>query len=207
MKRFLLPLLALSVAWVAGCTSVPKSSYYTLSPVSQTNAVASQAPFAISVRPVQVPDQVDRPQIVLHDDAGTQVNLLNDSQWAAPLANEIRDAVAQNLAQRLGVLELAPRDMPKSLAYWVVDLSVQRFESVYGRQAVLEATWRQTPRQGAGKDARACRVLIRVPVQEGIPALVAGHQQALETLSELIAQSLMGQRLAATEGVTLKGCV
>src|SRR5690606_29739132 len=135
-------------AALAACASTPQSQYYTLAPAQgSAGDTPSQADFAISVSAVQVPEQVDRPQIVLSHPGGPQVTLLNDSQWAAPLTDEIRDALAQNLSQRLGALDIDPRAAPKDLPLWVLAVTVHRFESVYGGRAMLEATWKQTPRQ------------------------------------------------------------
>ena len=72
--------------------------------------------------------------------------------------------------------------------------------------AVLEATWRQTPRQGARGAAGICRATVEVPVQEGVSALVAGHQRALDALAGLMADKLSGRPLSAAEGVVVKGC-
>lgn len=199
-------LACMSVLLLTACASAPSSSYYTLRPVAAPQAESVSSSFAISVPLVEIPEQVDRPQIVLSNANGTQVTLLNDSLWAAPLANEIRDALAQRLSQRLGVLELAARDAPKTLPLWVLDVTVQRFESIYGGQAVLEATWRQTPRQGAEGATAICRALITIPVQEGIPALVSGHQQALDKLSGLMADTLKARPVNADAQTQLKGC-
>ena len=205
-RLFTLPLYV-SFVMLAACASVPQSQYYTLTTGSQASVAEAEPDFAISLGSVNIPQQVDRPQIVLSNENQAQVTLLNDSLWVAPLANEIRDALAQNLSQRLGVLELTSREVPESLPFWALSVTVQRFESIYGNKAVLEATWRQTPRQGANGAATACRALITVPVDEGMPALVAGHQQALVTLGELMADALTARPLSPNKNTALKGCV
>lgn len=221
-------LSCLAVALALGaCASPPQSQYYTLSPLlGQTPGqvghgagqpahagqaahavIGTSASFAINVASVEIPQKVDRPQIVLNHADGTQVTLLNDSQWAAPLADEIRNALARDLSQRLGVLELEPRALPKDMPLWQFNVVVNRFESVYGRRAVLEATWQQSSLNEAKGGTGLCRALIEVPVQQGMPELVSGHQQALEKLADLMADRLSGNTLEAGPGVTLKGCV
>lgn len=197
-------------AMLSACASAPPSQYYTLSVpvVSNQEAGASVTPgFAISVPAVKIPEQVDRPQIVLNQVGGTQVTLLNESQWAAPLADEIRTALSNELSRRLGVLDVNVQAAPETLPLWLITVTVQRFESVYGGQAVLEATWRQMPRNGIKGKGAICRAQIEVPVGTGMPALVAGHQQAVRTLAGLMAEKLSGRPLEAGQGVTLKGCV
>ncbi|HUH86845.1 MAG TPA: PqiC family protein [Pusillimonas sp.] len=206
MKRFCLYFCLLPVALLTACASAPKTQYYTLSSASKHTQALDSAPFAISVAPVAIPEKVDRPQIVLSDAGGTQVNLLNNSQWAAPLAEEVRAALALDLSRRLGVLELALRDAPKTLPLWVIHLTVQRFDSIYGDRAVLEATWRQTPRHGLQGKAVVCSAAVTVPVEAGVPALVEGHQQALARLAALMADTLSNRAPAVVEGTVLKGC-
>jgi len=206
MKRVFIPAcLALTLA-AAGCASAPQSRYYSLMGTDKPASAAARTDFAISLSAVDIPEQVDRPQIVLSREGDAQVTLLNESQWAAPLADEIRNALSHDLSRRLGVLDVSPRAAPEALPLWVLGVTVQRFESIYGRHAVLEATWRQEPRQGASGTAAVCRAQINVPVQEGVSALVAGHQQALDLLAGLMADKLSGKAPQAGQGVTLKGC-
>lgn len=203
--------LALAVL-TAGC-AVPASQYYTLLP-GASSAGTAQTPyvapgkFAISIQPVELPAQVDRPQIVLSQPGSAQVQVLNGSLWAAPLANEIRNSLADDLSRQLGVLELPIRATPASLPLWVVHLTVQRFDSVYNQEVILEATWRLESRNPAGKSARVCRAAVRVPVQAGMPALVAGHQEALHRIATVIAAQLSNRPVPALkeEAVDLKGC-
>lgn len=204
--------LALAVL-AAGCAA-PASQYYTLLPGASSAAGTAQSPyaapgkFAISVQPVDLPQQVDRPQIVLSQPGSAQVQVLNGSLWAAPLADEIRNSLADDLSRQLGVLELPVRAAPASLPLWVVNLAVQRFDSVYNQQVILEATWRLESRNPAGKSARVCRAAVRVPVQPGMPALVAGHQEALHRLATIIAAQLSNRPVSGlkAEGIDLKGC-
>ncbi|WP_397475253.1 membrane integrity-associated transporter subunit PqiC [Pusillimonas sp.] len=195
-------------AALGGCASAPQSQYYTLSSSEgQAPAPTAQAAFAISLSAVEVPPQVDRPQIVLSHENGTQVTLLNESQWAAPLADEIRNALSRDLSRRLGALDIEPRAAPEDLPLWLLSVTVHRFESVYGHRALLEATWRQAPRHGAQGEAAICRAAIQVPVEQGMPGLVAGHQRVLEELAGLMADKLSGRPLSAATGIALKGCV
>jgi len=207
MKRVFFPASLALILVLAGCASAPQSKYYSLSGTAEpAPATAARGDFAISLSSVQIPEQVDRPQIVLSREGDAQVTLLNESQWAAPLADEIRNALSHDLTRRLGVLDVSPRAAPESLPLWTLGVTIQRFESVYGRRALLEATWRQAPRRGTQGAQAICRAEIEVPVQEGMSALVAGHQQALDILAGLMADKLSGRALEAGQGVTLKGC-
>jgi uncharacterized lipoprotein YmbA len=202
--------MALAAA-VAGCAAPPVSQYYTLLPgAGRTDRVAPvhKARYAISVQPVQLPEQVDRPQIVISSQDSAQVVPLNNSLWVSPLSDEIRHALADDLSQQLGVLDIPVRGAPESLPLWKIYLTVQRFESVYNQHVVLDATWRLTPVNQPGKTVKICRAEVQVAVQPGIPALIAGHQQALHELAAVIAAQLSGRAPSTSEpGVSSKGCV
>lgn len=193
---------------LGACASTPPS-YYTLLPASQ--AEASGAPrlaapkYAISVQAVQLPEQVDRLQIVLADPAGSQVTPLNSALWAAPLSDEIRNALSNDLSHKLGVLDIANGAVPASVPLWRIAMRVQRFESIYDQRITLDASWRFTPVNQPGKKARLCSAVAQVPVQTGMSALVAGHQQALQGIATLIAAQLAGQPVTVA-GVQDKGC-
>ena len=110
----------------AGCASVPPSSYYTLLPAQSivaTETSAAPVPsigYAISVQRVIVPEQVNRPQIVLAKDNGAGVQLLNQSLWAAPLGDEWRNALSAALTARLGVLDIDLTRAPEGLPIWLL---------------------------------------------------------------------------------------
>lgn len=195
-------------AILAGCATAPQSQYYTLlAPAERVSIQDGQAPFAIDVSAVQVPQQVDRPQIVLTHKDSAQVTLLNDSQWVAPLADEIRNALSRSLSAKLGALEIDSRVAPKDLPLWRLSVTVDRFESVYGDHARLESTWRQVPQNGAKGVTAVCSVAIEIPVGQGVAGLVAGHQRALDELAGLMAQKLQGRSPSPSAGASLKGCV
>jgi len=215
MRIVRLMCLAVFVAAAAGCAA-PVSQYYTLATndVPDAGAAVPAPPpaakrgFAISVQPVALPEQVDRPQLVISGGAdNTQVQILNSSLWAAPLADEMRNALAGDLARQLGVLDLDARVAPKTLPVWKISLTVQRFGSLYGHSAILDATWRLTPLNQKEKAVAICRAEVRIPVGAGIAALVEGHRAALHQIAILIAAQLSHRDAPDLgPGIVLKGC-
>jgi uncharacterized lipoprotein YmbA len=204
-------------AVLAGCASSPVQ-YYTLQPsadprtmVVEDSAASSPKPggprYAISVQHVSLPEQVDRPQIVVSDPDSAQVVPLNSALWASPLADQIRRSLAEDLSRRLGVLDIPSSSAPDGLGVWKVIVRVQRFESIYGRHAGLDATWEIVPSNLAGGKPVICRAETRVPVAQGMSAMVTGHREALRRLASLIASQLpTGAAPAPAANVVLKGC-
>jgi uncharacterized lipoprotein YmbA len=197
---------------LAGCSTSKPSQYYTLMPpsISHTDAAAAKGKspgYAISVQHVALPEQVDRPQIVITDPDSTQVTPLNSSLWASPLSDEVRNALADALSRQLGVLEISPGVAPESLPIWRITLNIQRFESLYGQRAVLDATWRLTPLNQRGKKGRLCRGEMQVAVADGMSAMVAGQRQALHAFADVIAEQIQGRNpVGMPTGFNLKGC-
>lgn len=210
MKLFKTLVLVMVAGLVAGCASKEPNHYYTLQQSTATASQASAAPavssFAISTQPVDLPELVDRPQIVLTDPSSAQVVPLNNSLWAAPLSAEIRGALAEQLTSRLAVLDVSASTVPETLPVWKVYVTVQRFESFYDQRAVLDASWQLVPMNMKGKATSLCRAEITVPVGVGMSALVVGHQQAIGALAGLISDQILGKPLASTDHIQLKGC-
>ena len=185
----------LAIGALAACAGTPPSHYYSLMPdtvqPAQVHALApAQHSYVVSVDPVSIPEQVDRPQIVLIEPDSAQVTPLSGYLWAAQLSEELRAALADDLSRRLGVLEIPHGQVPRGKGSWQIGVSVQRFDSYYGKQAVLDASWSATPHGVVKAKPAYCRARIAVPVGDGMSALVEGHKQALWTLSGLIAQHI-----------------
>lgn len=193
LKNGLRGALGLSAVALVGCAA-PNSQYYSLqSPASAPPAAVTQIADAISVQAVNVPVQVDRPQLVVSRAGAAQVSLLNDSLWAAPLGDEIRQALAGHLSRQLGVPDLDRISAPAGLPVWTIRLTVHQFDSIYDTQAKLDASWRLGA-INAGSRAQGlpfvCRATAIAPAGSGVDALVQAHQQALAAVSGLIAAQL-----------------
>ncbi|WP_188074519.1 membrane integrity-associated transporter subunit PqiC [Pusillimonas sp. ANT_WB101] len=188
---------------LTACASKPASNYYSLVPLTAEQGSITRAPvkFAINVQPVVIPVQVDRPQIVLTDPDSTQVMLLNSSLWSGPLADEIRSTLARDLADQLGTIDMPITGASEKQPFWKVNVLVQRFESIYGKRAVLEATWRLSPVNVAKRQQLACRAVLSTTVGEGMSALVSGQQKNLLDLSSIIASQLRGGKPTADSRV------
>ena len=185
MIRHVRPLLAAAVTLLlAACASAPMH-YYTLLPPAAGAPASSAAPIAFELLPVSVPAQVDQPQLVVRE-GGQSVALLEGHRWIAPLSDEVRGALAADLARQLPGRNVA--GMPTSKQPLLqVTLDLRRFESQLGSYALIEAAWSVRLRHGAKPAALACTSQIRESVGPGYDALVQGHQRALAELAAHVA--------------------
>ena len=141
-----------------------------------------------------LPVQVDVAPIVvrLPDDS---MRALEHERWIAPLADEIRAALALRIDAALAAAPAAPT----AAAPWRVALDVQRFDSTLGGAASVQAVW-SLQQAGSGVLLR-CQVNDREPVAAGPVALVAGHRLIVERLGDAI-----GRAVRAAAGGAAPAC-
>ncbi|QGZ53820.1 PqiC family protein [Paraburkholderia acidiphila] len=191
----------LVAAALAGCSS-PASRFYTLSPTDDT-ARATAAPSAgnaqwlIELAPVDVPPQVAKAQLVVQTDAN-QVRVLEQERWASMPGDEIRRALSGDLTQQLGTIDVYGSPHPEGVPVYRVSVNVQRFESWPGSHALIDAVW--SVRALDSQTVLTCRSVLNEKVGDGYDALVIGHRQAVEALSQSIASGVRALAAAPANG-------
>jgi uncharacterized lipoprotein YmbA len=188
-----LTLLGLVTTAVIGCGASAPARYYTLDSTATPNG-APVARIAVTVGPVSIPAAVDQPQFVVQV-ASNRVEIDEFNRWDAPLGDSIARAVAGDLTVLLGTPNVAAAPFANFDPTYTVTIEVQRFDSIRGEAALVEALW--TVRKTAGGETRSGRSVAREAVQgEGFDALAAAHSRALASMSADIASAI---RTAAGE--------
>jgi uncharacterized lipoprotein YmbA len=170
-----------------GCGSSPPARLYTLSAVG--GPATTPMNVSVAVGPVAVPVVVDRPQFVITTGAN-QVALDEFNQWASPLQNNISRVVAENLIGMLGTprVTLFSQTLGGDVMYRA-GIDVQRFESMPGEAAILDAFW--TVRRSRDGASQMGRTTVREAAAEaGYAALAAAHSRAIARLSQDIANAV-----------------
>jgi uncharacterized lipoprotein YmbA len=188
--------LAISIAFVtaaaSGCSTSP-SRFYTLDATAASDG-ATPVGDAIMVGPVSVPASVDRPQFVVQV-APNRVDVNEFNRWASPLNDAIAQAVAGDLVKLLGTPNVAAAPLANFDPSYRVTIDVQRFDSVQGQAALIEAIW--TVHKTAGGETRSGRTVAREPVQgDGFDALAAAHSRAIAKVSGDIAAAIRAEAAA-----------
>ena len=192
-------------ALLLGCASPPPERFHTLLASDSAAPHASAgAPIYIDLRPVSVPAQVDHSQWLLRQ-SDDSLLLLEQDRWAAPLAEELRGALASRLAARWGAIDVRGVAIPAD-PIWRVRVDVQRFESLPGREARIESTWSLSSSQRDGPTL-VCRHAARAnPAGGDVAALAAAHRQAVTALADAIGQQLTafgdGERATCAPGAS-----
>ena len=184
---------ALVILLLAACSSaVPPPHLFVLNPVSPPPAgdrLVAGLP-EILVAPAQVPDYLDRPQLVERTSAN-ELKLVEADQWAERLSLNVARVVAQNLSAMVpadaNVAVAARASLP--FDYQVV-LALNGFELDQSGAAILNGRWSVTNAEGT-KELAAASVSLRQPAaRPGIPAAVEAMNAILGAVSRDIAAAI-----------------
>lgn len=171
-------------ALLAGCASQP-ARFYTLTGAAPVTAVAGPS---LAVGPITIPAVVDRPELVITV-APNEVWPDEFNRWAAPLADAIGLALAQDLAVNLRTPRVTLAAATAGDPEYRLAVEVQRFESVPGSHALLDAAW--TVRRTRDGTSRSGRTTVReATAAASYDALAAAHSRALAQLAQDVAQAI-----------------
>ena len=174
--------LLIALLAVTGCASAP-AKFYSLSSTSTPIGVAP-ANLAVLVGPISIPAGVDRPEFVVQDGAN-KVNIEEFNRWSAPLNDSIAKVVAGDLSALLGTPDVATAPLANFNAAYRVTIDVQRFDSIRGQGAMLDAVW--VVRKANGETRQGRTVAHETAQGDSFDALAAAHSRALARMSSDIA--------------------
>jgi uncharacterized protein len=172
-------LLALT-AIVAACASSPPMRFYTLTSVGNESASAN-APPAIRVVRVNLPGEIDRPELVQRIDA-TRLQLAEDDRWAAPLGQMIQRVLSADLQSRV-----PPTTSGSEPDQLVVD--IEEFIADGNCTVTLRAAWSLKPANAATQPTRGYET-VKAETSNGC---------AVAVLPEVMSRALavLGDRVAS----------
>jgi len=196
MKK-ILPLsqafLFIMILLLAGCASMPSFRFYALTPLDQqeTKPVSPEAAIPVSIRiaPVEIPDYLDRPQIVTWN-GKNELQLAELDRWAGALKENIAVVLAENLTLLLGSDRIFayPRVRAEKTDY-LLALRILRLDCTPGDRVLLKTQWTIY----AGQDITGTTHMATFvePLNDSrYETLVAAVSHALGKVSREIAQKL-----------------
>lgn len=187
--------LCLAVALLAGCSSSPNATFYTLN-IAASNEAPAPTLDSVAIGPITLPDLVDRPQLVVRTSAN-RVEILESHRWAESPKSEIPRIIAADLGILLKPARVStyPQNAGLEAEYRVL-LDIQRFEMTVGEEVGLEVLW--SVRKSDGGAPKTGRTVVSEPVSTAdYDALVAAQSRALAAVSRDLAQALRGVARAA----------
>jgi uncharacterized lipoprotein YmbA len=170
----------------------PPTRFFTLNPVPPAaGRMASPKGPPLQVRDIQLPPAVDRQEMVLNG-PGTQVKVLGEDRWAAPLSGLVRNTLTADLRQRLGESAVLSPGAPEPAAggLQVLILGAQQFSADANGKVTLDTDW-SVGRGNPPKAAITRHATIQVDAGSVQPQAVAeGMSRALGQLADRIAAAL-----------------
>jgi uncharacterized lipoprotein YmbA len=186
----MLPLVVVVLA-SAGCLgSSPASRFYTLSTLSPHEGQGGggdAATVRIRVAPVNLPEGLDRPQLVRRTGENTVV-VEEFDRWAEPLDALLRNTLVQNIGALVPEAQVLGDAMPGLTADRTVVVAVNRLD--LSGQVTMDAVWFVLP-AGADQPERTHRSRLAEAAGSGAPAdAAAALSRVMEKLSREIAPEL-----------------
>ena len=189
MRRILtlITLLGLGLAALAGCARSTPTNYYLLESGMAPLTAESLPPATLRGDMVEVPNYLNRNNIVSRFAGETRLILAEFHLWAEPVSNGVRRVVAETLTPPL--LEAGVTVLPVGTANggdYVLLLDVQRLDGNFNEKAVLESRWTLHDKNDA-------------PLAEGIFAaeeMVGGNDDNVLVAAESRLVRRMGDYLA-----------
>ena len=200
------PLLAcvLSLA-LAGCIGSSRPSrFYTLEPLQVRDGQGTTTTEAsLAVGPVELPDYVDRPQIVTRT-GSSELVIAEFDRWGGSLENQISGSLVATLQDRLATRQIAVFPWRSSTTSgatpYRLSVSVSRFDGVLGQSVVLQGRWTLTSLNAGKEEPLAVNEAVVTERIAGsdYEALVAAMHRALVRFGQQMGDSIAASKLVAT---------
>lgn len=184
---------ALMVFCPAGCVRTASTRFYTLSALSDSKdripKIVDNS--AVGIGPVNLPDYLDRPQIVVRK-SPHELHLAELDKWAGTLKYAIPRVIAENLSTLLASdhIFVFPWKSNLSIRYQVV-IDIIRFDAQLGAHADLEAQWTIFENTGRTPVVTRKSTLRRSATGGDYAALVQAESELLSELSGEIADAIV----------------
>jgi uncharacterized lipoprotein YmbA len=188
-SRYCATILFAVLLSLGACGTTPPTKFFLLSPLPATGtpAASSDHQLRLGVGPINLPEYLDRPQIVTRA-ADNEMRLADDRRWAEPLQDNFAHVLGENLARLLGTGQVHEFPWPPAQAidYQIV-VTVIHFEGDTSGKVSLVARWDVR----AGRERTLIvsrRSNISVPVQNpgSYESVVAASSTAVGQLSQEI---------------------
>ena len=191
--------LTFSMLVLAGCLNLgegqaPSSSFYQLNPIAVSSgegqAEEGEQDLAIAIGPVNFPDYLNRPQMVIRR-SQNELELEEFHRWAGPLKDNFSSVLGENLSILLSSNRIAVFPWSRFVATdYQVAVRVVRFDGKPGDSASLVARWSILAKKAKEVLFVKSSTFIEPTGKSGYKALVEAQSRTVEALSREIAAAI-----------------
>ena len=189
--RFVYFVLGISLFGYSGCASTEKARFYTLSPLTQNESQIRPKPSdkgpVVGIKPIKLPDYLERPQIVTRT-GQNEIEIAEFDRWAGSLKEDLSRVLAENLSMLLStdLVLIFPWQRTIPIEY-TVDLEIIRFDGKLSQNVSLSARWVIYRDSDTHPNIVNKSTIIKPTEGVDYKALVAAKSYALGDLSKEIA--------------------
>jgi uncharacterized lipoprotein YmbA len=169
---------------------------------SQTEKAPSNAPvMAIEVLPVNVPERLKRPQLVITSKNTAQLKILEQDRWASTFTDELQDAFVSGLSQQLNAIDISRGGRVANQPTYRVAIVLQNFNATLGDQVQAHFGWTITRLNADAhkNNALSCQATFNKIVGNGVNDVVKGIQATIAEATQAIAANVNSLNTGAAE--------
>ena len=192
--RFTVITLICSLTVLGGCASTEPSRFYILHSLSgseaETQIAAAENGVAIGIGPIELPEYLDRPQIVTRL-SKNELQLAEFDQWVEPLNHNLPRVLAENLSILLSTDRIFTYPWTGSAQIdYQVAVEVTRFDGTLGGDVLLNTRWSLLSLDDKKVLVKKKSTFRQSTSGGGYEALASAKSQALADLSREIADAI-----------------
>jgi len=193
MCRTYVCLIVTCIIMTYGCARTPQARFYILQPqpsaVDQSQPSVSVNDMIIGVGPVELPEYLDRPQMVTRI-SSSELHLSEFNRWAESLEKNFSSVLAENLSVLLST--------DKVLVYpWIGSIEVKRqvrvnvlqFDGVPGGKILLKVLWGVKDEDGKYLFSIK-KSSFSTPAGKGYPEMIEAMNRVLGDFSREVAKEI-----------------
>ena len=179
---------------LSGCGTTKPSRFYTLNPISETESVATASTDAeygtIGVGPVNLPQYLDRPQIVTRV-SPNRFEIAEFDRWGGALKDDFTRTLAENLARLMPAERIATHPWRRAASIdYQIPLEIVRFDGERGKDLVLNVDWQILANGGDTQLISKRSSFEETVAGTSYDDMVAAQSRALGRLAREIAETL-----------------
>lgn len=135
MKKLLIILFLLPLM---GCFSTPNSKFFVLEDFDISDISSKR--LSIAVYDINVPDFIDKPQIVLQKPQSPELKISEFNRWATDLNVMIKNTLINNLSSALPNAKITSLNFGSNYQY-VVKVNIEKLNGWFNDLAYLKVNW------------------------------------------------------------------
>ena len=182
MKKYLLVTLLL----LSACSA--SSRFFQLQPASDNVAISSRR-MSIGIEEVNVPQYLDRPQIVLSRGEKSEMRFSEFNRWVEPLSTGISRVLAEDISSYMPKSEVKPKNYASEKFDYTVDVEVNKFDAVMRQKVSLDAWWTISKK---GKIVARGRTKLENEIKKwGYDGIIEEQNRMVNQMAKQIAEKLV----------------